>query len=218
MLLLLVRLGWKWLWRGEPCPFGSLERMFQEYAVQGVTKHTCSQCSGSPGQAGWVTRGQSVQGHFACCPRRASSSPELAFPLPGRSVFNRHTMNTPLLSLLQQCSFWHCLRVSCISDCQKLVLFCEVPGGWMFLVAFKAASLEGWLNDGERESRHLYFVSKQVCCLKFYCSTGPSFLKRYFPRSGALKFHQSDCFGLFFFLNLKGSLIFNKINILNQIL
>lgn len=38
-----------------------------------------------------------------------------------------------------------------------------------------SASLEGWFNEGERESRHLHFVSKQVCCLKFHCLSGPSF-------------------------------------------
>lgn len=51
MLLLLVRLAWKWPWRGEPRPFGSLEGAFQESAVQDVT-NTRAANGLEPGRAG----------------------------------------------------------------------------------------------------------------------------------------------------------------------
>lgn len=93
MLLLLVRLGWKWPWRGEPRALGSGEGAFQEQAVQGVTKHTRSQWSS--GQPRWVTPGQRRAGTLCllsspCLPLlRASSSAasrQRAFSLRGRIV------------------------------------------------------------------------------------------------------------------------------------
>lgn len=123
-------------------------------------------------------------GDTRSAPCRDTVPAVLAVPAPAPCQQQRSQPSTSLFPSREDClepihRYYSCFSsvnfgTLCLASRVVLSLFCswlDASGSFQSC----SASLEGWLNERERESRHSNFVSKQVCCLKFHSSSEPIF-------------------------------------------
>lgn len=170
MLLLLVRLAWKWPWRGEPCVLGKeRSRNRQDRVLQNPRAATEPWARASP--AGWRRVSAVCLLSSPCLPSPcASSSPERAFPLQGRVVLSTYTavIPAPVVLIL---ALHECLASRIVTS-----LFCSVRCPGCFWLPSKLPCKPGRMAEWRREGKQMLKYCKQtICCLKFHCSSRPVF-------------------------------------------